>query len=121
MSQPYAEAMAMRLAVSYISCATYPRKKTGNIITFTKFEEGDLLSETRDNTERGNESDEDSTMPPFISEEGMDAMDSGDDSDDEIMYTEMLEDIHDSSKSHLSINRREARYKISDRIKLSQA
>ena len=36
------------------------------------------------------------------------------------MYTEMLEYIREGSKSHTSINSREARDKISNRIKLSQ-
>ena len=57
MSQPYAEAMAVRLAVSYIPCATYSREQTGDIITFTQFKEGSLLSETRDNAESGDKSD----------------------------------------------------------------
>ena len=43
-SQPYAEDMAMRPAVSCIPYATSSREKTGNIITFTNFEEGNLLS-----------------------------------------------------------------------------
>ena len=47
----------------------------------------------------------------------MDEMDSGDESDDEPMSTEMLEDIHDGIQSHPSVNRKEERYKISDRIK----
>ena len=34
-------------------------KITGNIITFTQFEEGKVLSETCDNTESGNKSDDD--------------------------------------------------------------
>ena len=34
-SQPYAEAMAIRLDVSYIPYATSPKEKTGNIIWFT--------------------------------------------------------------------------------------
>ena len=38
MSQPYAEAMAMRRAVSYILCATYSKEQTSDIITFTQFE-----------------------------------------------------------------------------------
>ena len=59
MSQPYAEAMAMRLAVSYIHCATSLREQTGDIITFTQFKKGDLLSETRDDAESGDESDDD--------------------------------------------------------------
>ena len=85
-------------------------KKTGNIITFKQFEEGNVLSETQnllseacDDTESDNKSDENSTMPPLISEEEMDAMSSDDDSDDEPMSTEMLEDIRDSSQSHTSV------------------
>ena len=42
-------------------------------------------------------------MPPLIVEEEMDAMSSGGESDAEPMYTEMLEDILDSSHSHLRI------------------
>ena len=38
----------------------------------------------------------------------MDVMDSGNESDDEPMSTEMLEDILDRSKSHLSVNRIDA-------------
>ena len=45
-------------------------------------------------------------MPPIISEEEIDVMDSGDDFYDEPMYEEMLENICDGSKSHLSVNRR---------------
>ena len=44
-------------------------------------------------------------------------MDSGDESDDEPMSTDMLYDIHDGSQSHPNVHRREARYKIRDRIK----
>ena len=81
----------------------------GYIITFAQFEEDDLLSETRDDTERGKKSDDNSKMPPLISEEEMDAISSGDESDDETMFMEMLEDICDGSQSHPSINRREER------------
>ena len=38
-SQPYSEAMDMQPGVSYITYATSSREKTGNIITFTHFEE----------------------------------------------------------------------------------
>ena len=55
-------------------------------------------------------------MPPLISKEEMDVMDSGDESDDETMYTKMLADICDGRQSHLSVDRREARYKICDSI-----
>ena len=44
-------------------------------------------------------------------------MDFGNESDDEPMSTEMLEDIHHGSQSHTNVNSREARYKILDSIK----
>ena len=56
-------------------------------------------------------------MPLLLRVEETDALDSGNESDDEPMYTEMLEDILDRSQSHLNVNRREAGYKICDRIK----
>ena len=49
-----------------------------------------LLSETRDNAESSDESNDDSIMPPLLSEEEMDTMDSGDESDAETMSTEVL-------------------------------
>ena len=48
-------------------------------------------------------------------------MDSVDESYYEPMSTEMLEDIRDGSKFHPSVNRREAHYKIRDRIKQIQS
>ena len=56
-SRPYAEAMAMRPSVTYTPYATSSKEQTGNVITFTQFEEGDLLSETRNSTESGDKSD----------------------------------------------------------------
>ena len=53
-SQPYAEAMTMWPTVSCMNYATSSRKKTGDIITFTQFEEGGLLSETCNDIESGN-------------------------------------------------------------------
>ena len=44
-------------------------------------------------------------MPPLLSEEEMDAMDYGDESDDEPISTDMLEDIRGGSQSHLNVNR----------------
>ena len=84
---------------------------------FAHFEEGGLLSETREDEEIGDESDYSSIMPTLISEEEMYAMDYGNESDDEPISTEMLEDILDRSQSHPNVNRREARYKIRDRMK----
>ena len=48
-------------------------------------------------------------------------MDSGYESDEEHMSTEMLEDIFDGSQSHLNVNRIEECYKIRDRIKQIQS
>ena len=98
-SQQYAEYMAMRPAVSCIPYATSSREKTGNIITFTHFEQGNLLSETCDNMKSGNKYDKDSNMPPLISEEEMDEMSLGNESDDETMSTGMLEDTRRRSFS----------------------
>ena len=89
-SSTYAEAIGVRIYVSYIPCATSSRGETGNLITFAQFEEGDLLSETCDDAESGDEYNGNLILPPLISEEEMYVMDSGDDSDDEIMSTEIL-------------------------------
>ena len=59
-------------------------------------------------------------MPPLFSEEEMDAMDLGDDSEDGPLSKKMLEEICDGSKSHLSVKRREACHKIHDHIKKRQ-
>ena len=47
----------------------------------------------------------------------MDAINSSGESDHGLISTEMLEDICDGSQTHPNINRREARYKIRDRIR----
>ena len=80
-------------------------------------EEGNLLSKSCNDTKGGNEYDDDSTLAPLISEEEMDVMSSVEESDDETMSTDMLENIRDGGQPHLSINRREARYKIRDCFK----
>ena len=41
-SLPYSEALAMQPSVSYIPYATSSHEQNGNIITFAKFEEGNL-------------------------------------------------------------------------------
>ena len=51
------EAMAMRPAVTYTPYATSSKEQTGDVITFAQFEEGDLLTETRNDTESGDKSD----------------------------------------------------------------
>ena len=47
-------------------------------------------------------------------------MDSGNESEDEPMSMEIIEDVCDGSKSHPSVNRREAHYKMRDHIKRIQ-
>ena len=89
-------------------------------LMFTQFEEGNILTEICNYAESGDESNDNSIMPPLISEEEMDVMDSCDESEDESISTDMLEDIRYGSKSHPRVNRREARYKIYDCIKQIQ-
>ena len=59
MSQPYSEAMEMRPAVTYTPCDMSSREQTG---------EGGILTKTRNDAEIGDESDDDSIMPPLLSE-----------------------------------------------------
>ena len=61
-SQPYSEAMAMRPAVMYTPYATSSKEQTGDVITFAQFEEGNLLTETRNDAESGDKSDNESIM-----------------------------------------------------------
>ena len=79
--------MDMCRAVAYTPYDKYSKEQTGDITTFAHFEEGDLLSETHDDAESSNESDDNSIMPSLISEEEMNDMDSGDESEDEPMST----------------------------------
>ena len=53
----------------------------------------------------------------MMSKQDMDAINYGDESDHDLISTEMLEDIRDGSQTHPNVNRREARYKIRDRIR----
>ena len=68
----------MRPDVTYTPCAMSSREQTGDIITFAQFDEGNIFTKTRNNAESGDESNDDSIMPPLLIEEEMDAMDSGD-------------------------------------------
>ena len=47
----------------------------------------------------------------------MENINSGDESDHDLISTEMLEDIPDGSQTHPNVNRKESRYKIRDRIR----
>ena len=70
----------MRQTVAYIHCATFSREQTGDIITFTQFEEGNSPSETLNDAESGDKSEDDSIMLPLLRNEEMDEMDDGDES-----------------------------------------
>ena len=54
--------MAVRPEVTYSPYATSSKEQTGDVITFAQFEEGGLISETRNDTESGDESDRESIM-----------------------------------------------------------
>ena len=52
----------MRLAVTYTPYVTSLKEQTGNVITFTQFEKGNILTETLNNAESGDESNSKSLM-----------------------------------------------------------
>ena len=66
----------MRPGVSYTPYAKSAKEKTGDILTFVKFEEGGLLSGSHNGTESGVKSDDNLTLPPLISEAKNDEMSS---------------------------------------------
>ena len=74
-SRPYLEAMVMRPAVTYTPYATSLKEKTGDVIMFSHFEEGNILTKTRNNAESGDESNNQSIM---MSKQDMDAINFGD-------------------------------------------
>ena len=96
--------MAMRPAVNYTPYATSSKEQTGDVITFAQFEEGNILTKTCNDAESGDKSDNESIM---MSEQDIDAINSGDESDHDLISTEMSEDIRDGSQTHPNINRRE--------------
>ena len=52
----------MRPEVTYTPYATSLKEQTGNLITFANFEEGNILTETRNNAENCDKSDNKSIM-----------------------------------------------------------
>ena len=52
-SRPYSESMVMRPAVMYTPYAKSSKEQTCDIITFAQFEEGNILTKTRNNAESG--------------------------------------------------------------------
>ena len=109
--------MAMHPAVTYTLYATSSKGKNGNVITFAQFEEGDLLTETRNDTESSDESNGESLM---MNEQDMENTNEKEKSYDDHISTETLHDIRDGNQTHPNIDKREARRKIRDRIKQRQ-
>ena len=56
-----------------------------------------------------------------MSKQDMENLNSNEESDHDLLSTEMLEDIRDGSQTHPNINKREARYKICDRVRQMQS
>ena len=110
--------MVMSPAVTYTPYATSTNEKTGNRNTFAQFEEGNILTVTRNNAESGDKYDNKSIM---MSKQEMENINYGDKSDQDLISTEMLEDIRDRIQTHLNVNRREARHKIRDCIREGQS
>ena len=60
------------------------KEQTGDVITFAQFEEGNLISETRNNTENGDKYDSESIM---MSEKYMENLDETEEFDDDLIST----------------------------------
>ena len=76
--------------------------------------EGDLLTETRNNTETGDEYDSESLM---MNEQDIENLDEKEKSDDDHISTETIHDICDGNQTHPNIDKREPHRKIRDCIK----
>ena len=84
---------------------------------FAHFEEGNIFTETRNNTESGDESDSESLM---MIKQDMKNIDSNEKSNHDNISTDMLEEICDRSQTNPTVNKREARCKIRYRINQRQ-
>ena len=76
--------------------------------------EGNLISETRNNTESGDESDSESIM---MTKKDMENLDETEKFDGDLISTETLHGIRDRNQTHPKIDKREARLEIRDHIK----
>ena len=83
-SRPYSEAMAMCPAVTYTPYATSSEEQTGDVITFAQFEEGNILTETCNDAESGDESDNESLM---MNEQDMENLYLNEKSERDLIYT----------------------------------
>ena len=80
----------MRSAVTYTPYTTSSIEQTGDVIMFAQFEERNILTKTRNDAESGNKYDNGSIM---MSKQDMYAINSNDESDNDIISMEMLEAI----------------------------
>ena len=71
------------------------------MITFTQFEEGGLLTETRNDTESGDESNSESLI---MNKQDMENLDEEEKSDDDHISTKTLHDIRDVNQTHPNVN-----------------
>ena len=117
-SQPYSEAMVMRPEVTYTPSVMSLKEQTGDVITFAQFEEGNIITETRNDAESGNESKSKSIT---INEQDMENLDSNKQSDYDLISTDMLEDIRDGSQTHPNVNKWESSYEIRDRVRQKES
>ena len=101
-------------AVTYTPYATSSKEKTGDVITFTQFEEGNSLNETRNDTESDDGPDSESMM---MSDRDMENLGETEKFDEGLISTELLQDIRDRNQNHPKVNKREARMAIRDRMK----
>ena len=69
-SRPYSEATEMRPEETYTPYATSSIEQTAYVITFTQFEEGNILTETCNDSESGEKSNSESLM---MSEQDMES------------------------------------------------
>ena len=108
----------MRPTVTYTPYATSSKEQTGDVITFAQFEEGNLRSETCNNTESDDESNSKSIM---MSEKDMENLDEKEEFDDDLISTETLHDIRDGNQTHPKTDKREAHLAIRDHIKQNKS
>ena len=101
--------MAMHPTVTYTPYATSSKEQTGDVVAFTQFEEGNLLIETRNDTESGDKPDSKSIK---MSEQDIENIDEKEKFDDDLISTETLYDICDGNQTHPTIDKREARISI---------
>ena len=104
----------MRQEVTSTQYATSSKEQTGDLITFTQFEEGNIWTETCNDAESGDESDNESIM---VREQNIENINSYNESDHDFICMEMLEGIREEAQTHTNVNKREAGYEIRDRIR----